>query len=331
LDDEELSLELLYRDQHTFGIGHGCAAMWDYKTPGQKTEWIATESLPAVETHSTTPDITDEDGKELKVPMAVLAGLVDGEDGFNLLEKLVTSYEKWISKKEVESASLEPTLKLAADRNLQDCKYCAVRMRNGIQFLRSNPVALKAFRWANRALLSQQLHARPQARRWLFDTKSHRGTYPDLYEKPNIKDAGGRKGYWRAFQIAFILATIESATNPQSPERDIVELIWFPTGGGKTEAYLGLAAYSLLLRRLEDPSDNGVHVLMRYTLRLLTTQQFLRASRMMCALEEIRKENVNDLGEHEFSIGLWVGGSNTPNSRKEALASFSTFHSLKIF
>jgi hypothetical protein len=323
LDDEELSLELLYRDQHTFGIGHGCAAMWDYKTPGQKTEWIATESLPAVETHSTTPDITDETGKELKVPMAVLAGLVDGEDGFNLLEKLVTSYEKWIRKKEVESASLEPTLKLAADRNLQDCKYCAVRMRNGIQFLRSNPVALKAFRWANRALLSQQLHARPQARRWSFDTKSHRGVYPDLYEKPDIKAVGGKKGYWRAFQIAFILATVESATNPQSPERDIVELIWFPTGGGKTEAYLGLAAYSLFLRRLEDQSDNGVHVLMRYTLRLLTTQQFLRASRMMCALEEIRKENIQDLGVHEFSIGLWVGSNNTPNSRQEALASFS--------
>jgi hypothetical protein len=110
---------------------------------------------------------------------------------------------------------------------------------------------------------------------------------------------------------------MESAVDADHSDRETVELIWFPTGGGKTEAYLGLAAFALFYRRLKDPGDHGVEVLMRYTLRLLTQQQFQRASSLICAMEHIRGREA-DLGTAEFSIGIWLGGDSTPNSRADA-------------
>ena len=101
---------------------------------------------------------------------------------------------------------------------------------------------------------------------------------------------------------------LDSLSNPNSSERNIVDLLWFPTGGGKTEAYLGLSAFQLVLRRIRDKSDFGTDVIMRYTLRLLTAQQFHRASGLIYALEHIRKKSIEILGEHQFSIGIWIGG-----------------------
>ena len=125
---------------------------------------------------------------------------------------------------------------------------------------------------------------------------------------------------WRPFQLAFILMNLRSFIEPDSNERDLVDVIWFPTGGGKTEAYLGLAAWVMLHRRLLDPGDAGVSVLMRYTLRLLTAQQFQRASSLICALELLRRERPAELGDDPFSIGLWLGASVTPNSDADAVS-----------
>ena len=321
LDDEEKSMALLYRHEHTFGVGHGCAAVWDYKTRTDETEWLSAECLPHLETPSITPDIRDETGNETKVPMATLAGLVDGDDGHTLLENLIASYELWIADRKTELLTLkEDVLRQTGEKHLQNCEYCAERMRRGLAYLRSNPLAYKAFQLANEAILLQQIHSRLDYRRITFDEKNKRLVYSVSYTKPDPKQVGAKQGFWRAFQIAFLLCTVESVASNDSPERETVELIWFPTGGGKTEAYLGLAAFSLLLRRLRDPSDDGVQVLMRYTLRLLTTQQFLRASRLICALEQIRKEEIHLLGSRPFTLGLWVGGSNTPNTRADALS-----------
>ncbi len=135
------------------------------------------------------------------------------------------------------------------------------------------------------------------------------------YIKPDYIDAA--RG-WRPFQLAFVLMNLVSMNNPESNERDIVDLIWFPTGGGKTEAYLGLTSFTLFLRRLKNPKNAGTAVFMRYTLRLLTTQQFQRASSMICACEIIRRDNSDYLGNEKYSVGLWVGGAVSPNTEKDA-------------
>ena len=116
---------------------------------------------------------------------------------------------------------------------------------------------------------------------------------------------------------------IHSLADPKDPGREIVDLIWFPTGGGKTEAYLACAAFSIFMRRLRDPKDLGTHVLMRYTLRLLTAQQFQRASSLICGMERIRDEIPERLGDDAFTIGIWVGGATTPNSWPAATSSLS--------
>lgn len=128
---------------------------------------------------------------------------------------------------------------------------------------------------------------------------------------------------WRAFQIAFLLQSIEAITNKNSSDREIVDLIWFPTGGGKTEAYLAVSAFSALYRRVKDKNDVGVDTFMRYTLRLLTVDQFQRAARLIISLEYIRRRKVDMLGEKEYSIGLWVGGDTTPNNFEQAKKQFN--------
>ena len=120
---------------------------------------------------------------------------------------------------------------------------------------------------------------------------------------------------WRPFQLAFILMNLPGIADPTHGDREVVDLLFFPTGGGKTEAYLGLAAFTLVLRRLRNPgmTSAGLSVLMRYTLRLLTLDQLGRAATLICALELERQKDVEKLGEWPFEIGLWVGRAATPN------------------
>ena len=99
----------------------------------------------------------------------------------------------------------------------------------------------------------------------------------------------------------------------------MADLLWFATAGGKTEAYLEVTAYTMALRRLQGEiesrrGDHGIAVLMRYTLRLLTLQQFQRAAALICACETIRRADIPKWGETPFRLGLWVGNKATPNT-----------------
>lgn len=313
-DDEEASLALLYRSSRTFAVGHGCAADWKRESEELASEVFA-ECLPSYEAPSITPDIPGEDGRPITIPIAPLAGLVDGDDGLAGVSALLERYAGWIEQQRERTSQLSSDFQDPGARHVRQAELVLSRMRAGLELLDSDPRARRAFRLANHAMLLQQLRTRRRnPRETRYNGDQQRIEVVDPLEVPHWRDVS-----WRPFQIAFVLMALGSTASAGSPERDTVELIFFPTGGGKTEAYLCLAAFSMFYRRLADPEDTGVDVLMRYTLRLLTAQQFQRAGALICAMEHLRATET-DLGDNRFTIGIWVGGAVTPNDRAEARA-----------
>ncbi len=331
LDPEEESLSLLYRYANTFAVGHGCAADWGIRSDAAHDDWVSAECLPTFETASITPEL-DGNGVSAEVSMAALAGLLPDDDGFPKLAQIIELYEQWIIRKRAEISTLNDTYRDTAGRHMTTCSAAARRMRDGLQYLKTNAEARRAFQLANHAMLIQQARSRREARKAVFDTKAKRLEFLPELENPNL--LGSERGKWRAFQIAFLLLSIRSCGEAEDPDRRTVELIWFPTGGGKTEAYLGLAAFSTFLRLLRNSADAGVHALMRYTLRLLTAQQFQRASGLICAMEYLRRvESKVDksFAQRPISIGIWLGGSSTPNSRADAIKDLKALNSAKKY
>lgn len=309
LDDEEQSLRMLYRDAQTYGVGHGCAADWQADDLGNVVQLHA-DMMPAHEVPSLTAEINTPQGP-LRVSMNALAG-DDPETADLDVQRLIDGYSNWIEDQRVKARRLAAEHRTAAARNVAACEVALQRMRRGWELVRTDELAGTVFRLANRAMQLQQVRSRAQVRETYIDEGKQvhvPGTQPRT-------DTGPDK-FWRPFQIAFLLACLESIIFPGSSDRSTVDLIFFPTGGGKTEAYLGAAAMSMLARRLRNDADAGTDVIMRYTLRLLTAQQFLRASALICALESIRRSRA-DLGSEPFSIGIWVGSATTPNTRDEA-------------
>ncbi|AIY48213.1 helicase-related protein [Mycolicibacterium fortuitum] len=323
-DDEEQSIDLLYRNKRTFAIGHGCAAEWD-GSPGSAVPFVKAVALPAYEVVSLTPNVyrTDDRGNYLldaegrrQAVTVSMKELADGTDkGKQQVENVLRLYGEWIAARTSEIDELPERFRPAATRHMKLAADALERMQEGWELVGSDPTATRAFRWANEAMLYQQVRSNFSLReveRGKDDVLRVKGTHP----KPDIPKG---RGTWRPFQIAFILATLPELVDPARKTRSLVDLIFFPTGGGKTEAYLGACSISLLARRLRNPDDAGTDTLMRYTLRLLTAQQFLRAASLVCVLEEIRDNNQESLGTSPFGIGIWLGGSSTPNSWKKAV------------
>ena len=315
-DPEQQSIDLLYRQKRTYAIGHGCAADWGPVDAGATT-WVITEPLPAYEVASLTPNvyITDESGT--RVPTTVsMAALAEGnQHGRDQVETVLTLYGDWIEQQAAQIPDLLPRFQEAATRHVALCHEALERMRTGWRLVDSNPVAKRAFQLANQAMLLQQVRSRLPLRKVESGRDGilrPRGAHPEAVVQPG-------QGNWRPFQIAFLLASLPELVDPSSARRSLVDLIFFPTGGGKTEAYLGASAISLLARRLRDPSDGGTDTLMRYTLRLLTAQQFLRAASLVCVLEDIRSEFPDEFGVDPIGIGIWLGGNSTPNTWKRAV------------
>lgn len=291
---------LLYRHAPTFAVGHGCSAHWDWTPPPvgltdierAAIDEIRSEFLPSHEVLLTdsNPEIDDS--------ALGMLGLADGTDGqvLDALRGLAQGYEQWIEAKATEAAALAGTVhEEATHKQLGTCREALDRMREGVRLLAEEPEVMQAFRLANRAMAQQRARSA-----WV---KNGREGEPDLSAQR-----------WRPFQIAFMLLCLSGIENPHHPDREISDLLWFPTGGGKTEAYLGLIAFTTFLRRLRHgAAGGGVTVLMRYTLRLLTLQQFERATILICAMELMRRNNPDTLGDEGISIGMWVGKSATPN------------------
>ena len=309
---EEAALELLYRQRKDYAAGHGCSADWGEESDA-RTNLVSTSIVPEFKVPPVEPRTAG--GDELSMfHLSGGEGEVVPERIPDLLEPLAGDYEGWIDERTTELASLPQDLKQAGQDNLAECHRCLDRIRKGIALLRSNGTMRRAFMHANRAILTQQYHSRRAKRR----LDEHWEDLPASY-----RPTDDRTGRWRTFQLAFLLMNLPSlvpgSDGTDDEDRNLVDLIWFPTGGGKTEAYLGLAACDIFFRRLTRPANAGCTVLMRYTLRLLTSQQFQRAASMISACELIRRESPSTFGEEPISIGLWVGESLTPTHRDQAL------------
>lgn len=320
-DDEEMSLRLLYRHQKTFAVGHGCAAWWP-EVDGGAVGKIKTDVLPIYELKPILP----REIQGLELSMLQLSKM-DDPVVFDICEMLARAYSEWIDVQQIiiDSPDFPSEHREAAVRHLDMCRTCHDRIRDGIQLLHEDIDSRQSFAWMNHAMLLQQIHydlAVNHRRPWVG--RSGTLSLDGIYQKPDINTPPRGKGNWRPFQLAFILMNLRSIAQQNSPGRSLVDLIWFPTGGGKTEAYLGLTAFTIFRRRLLSREDAGTAVLMRYTLRLLTTQQFQRASSLICACEIIRRENEDRLGTVRYSIGLWVGQGVTPNKNNDAVDALNT-------
>jgi hypothetical protein len=305
---------LLYRHAREFATGHGVAAEWDGLTDDKKSvSSIRTEFIPSFEIPKVIA--ADDIAGDATLDMLALSKINDASQIITALEPLVASYESWIKKAKLDAE--DPAIKEhdlhreAAELQIKSCERAAARMRNGLALLKNDAKAMKAFCLANEAMADQRVHAL-----WAKanQTSDNRTDLKDFWLEKNHK--------WRPFQLGFILLNLVGVAEDESDDRGLVDLLWFPTGGGKTEAYLGLAAFTLFYRRLSGDRDGmeagaGVSVIMRYTLRLLTVQQFQRATALICACEVIRRRE-SDLGSEPYRIGLWVGDKTAPNRFSDA-------------
>ena len=312
-DEEVLSSRLLYRNVKNYALGHGCSADW--KLDHQKRpSCIFSTFMPEYETPNMTPDIKDENGNDFSVSMLELAGVIPGSNSPDqTLKRITTGYEKWIDLKESEITDIAEELRPTARNHMDLCRKALIRMEKGLECLQDEDVLL-AFQLANHAMAIQQVVGTKERSGKFINNLTVMDEKLESYEIPTPKhliESG--KGKWRAFQAAFLLMSLPSFFGDNMQEREIVDLIWFPTGGGKTEAYLGVAAFSMFYRRLKNKEDAGTDVIMRYTLRLLTADQFQRSSRLICAMEMLRREKPSKLGDTPFSIGIWLGSKTTPN------------------
>lgn len=328
-DDDPLADEnvnrVLYRENRTFAIGHGCGADWISGRPQRVTK-VWTDVLPVFETPATSADLQVRDAggrpQPLRVSMRLLAGLQAGDDGLGDVDRLLQEYESWIAALDSKVATIGEGYRPTATELIKKCRECAARIADGLLILRQagaqGDVARKAFRLANHAMLVAQLRSRQELRVPDRDANSRlTWSRPIAAIDPAVPNE--RQGFWRPFQIAFLLMSLQGICDSSHSDRKVVDLIWFPTGGGKTEAYLGLTAFTVFFNALSGTANGGVDVLMRYTLRLLTAQQFQRAATLFCAMEQLRRQDVGALGNRPFRIGLWVGSAATPNKRDDAV------------
>ncbi|MHB8900295.1 MAG: hypothetical protein ACYC6Y_16215, partial [Thermoguttaceae bacterium] len=287
-DWDERVADLQYRDAYEFAVGHSVAAE-TVALEADSCREVRSCWIPQAEVERVAPaQITD-----VELSMEALGGLADGADAKAKLGNIVPQYRAWIDKQRTASVSLPTRRKETAKELLGRAEIAADRIEQGITLL-SDPECLEAFRIANRTMA--------------LAAKRRQGVMSG-------KDPNAITPAWRPFQLAFVLMNLPGIADPTHADRNVVDLLFFPTGGGKTEAYLGLAAFTLVLRRLRNPgiTSAGLSVLMRYTLRLLTLDQLGRAATLICALELERQKDVEKLGQWPFEIALWVGKAATPN------------------
>ena len=343
---------------HGVAVGATPARAADGQVIPDRAVAVRTVVLPTYDVPQTTPPTPADPGfarlADLTIDMAVLATVPDGQFATHLAA-LADAYADWITRQEARLQTPTPDLApfvVPGAESLRRCRMALARIREGITLLDTNPQAAAAFRFANRAMALQRTRSlyaasvrrgekkapldfdRPEDHAWRAfqlgfmllnlpgltdprhpDRASH--YEPDgLTQRRNDAKSQSEEDIQTSAPLPLRAFALE-------PDAQLADLLWFPTGGGKTEAYLGLTAYTLGIRRLQGTIGGrsgmtGVAVLMRYTLRLLTLQQFQRAATLICACEVIRREDPAGWGAEPFRIGLWVGQRSTPNWVEDA-------------
>ncbi len=301
-DYDQRVLALMFREHMEWAVGHNTSVVQPEPDPDGRVRVLKTTQLPHYEVRGVRHANVGVETEMKRLALMDRAGLA------NALTPLIDAYGAWIDKQRytpLDRTGFETT----RDDLMNRAQRARERMREGIELLRTDPEIHEAFRHANQAMHAAAL----QADAWREDKRYTEGAQPN----------------WRPFQLAFILLNLASVADPSHADRTVADLIYFPTGGGKTEAYLGLIACTLILRRLRGKSrpdeGRGVAVVLRYTLRLLTLDQLGRAATLMCALEEMRRREPKKLGNARFSVGLWVGQTATANRLKEVHAALHDF------
>lgn len=339
--DEDDVTKFVYRQFKDYAIGHGCSVKWRNDTGVIKIE---TEYLPICD----TPDIEPIPRNKLHLVeggvgafepapyfsntkalefkwLSSFSGASD-LDVINGLKSFIESYQNWINTKREVYANASELERSIASQELNKCQADKDRiLQNVVQFLEGNKNSsnLRSFRMMNSAMFMQMWHSvkvkNDSVRKFTANADFvafNFGFYRDADDKL-FDDTNGVA--WRPFQLAFVLLNLDGIFKDEKDQNwekrnQFVDLVWFPTGGGKTEAYLGIIALTIINRRtLFKEKGGGTAALMRYTLRLLTLQQFQRATLVIMALELMRRWDIGLLGEEPIFIGLWVGDNSLPN------------------
>lgn len=297
-DPDQRTADLHYRDVKEFGVGRNTSAGWE---TAEVVRRIWTDPLPCAEVERVAPREKGLDGVEFDMEALAALASASADALHAALSPLPDLYADWIKHQPAKVASESIRRRQTAAELVAAMSMAQNRISAGIELLRRDDNARLAFRIMNEAIARAARHR-----------NAGKDRDPAAEKSPK----------WRPFQLAFILLNLSGLVDKVHDDREIVDLLFFPTGGGKTEAYLGLAAFSIAHRRISHPglTGAGVTVIMRYTLRLLTLDQLGRAAGVICALELARSGDAYKLpdgrrilGDWPIEIGLWVGSDASPN------------------
>jgi hypothetical protein len=333
--------KFIYRQFKDYGIGHGCSVKWTNNGDGTVT--VGTEYIPVCDTPDidptprnkekftqTTqgfePSLFIESSKALEFKWLSHYSGISNNEVLNGLNQFVNSYGLWIEFKSKKYQTANDQIKTIAFQELNKCQSDKERMTNNISLFlagEKNVPNLESFRLMNAAMFMQLWHsvkAKGNEVQNILADAEFKSFDEDFYQKASDQlFQNGVAVAWRPFQLAFILLNLDGIFKEKDDAKwdkrnEWVDLVWFPTGGGKTEAYLGIIALTIInRRRLFKEQGGGTAAIMRYTLRLLTLQQFQRATLVIMALELLRRWELYNLGKEPIFIGLWVGDNSLPN------------------
>lgn len=313
---EDKMLDYLFKDKLAYGIGHNASCTWENcEQDEKKPNWIKTTFIPTYNVKSQSTE-TDKIANEILNIKNLSSFGNEKKKVISNLQKIADAYLSWINDESGNANGNE-----YGEKNILKCKEIHSRIEKGIELLSHNDNAYKAFQLANTAIYIQMFqsewHFNKKDGFEVFERKGNLQLNYNDYATANFPNGKGEPS-WRPFQLAFILQCIPSFVEANSTDKDLVDLLYFPTGGGKTEAYLAVSAFLIFWRRFSFPTQyDGVNIIIRYTLRLLSAQQFERATKLILACEFIR-QNQKGLGSEKISIGFWIGNATIPNSIERA-------------